>query len=724
LKVTVSWLREFVDFDLGVEELCRGLTFLGLEVENAYPERDAPDGEELLELSHAGGFELDDTVLDLEITPNRPDCLSVVGIAREISLLVGQPLRTTKVELLEAGRGVETAAGLEVLKAAACPRYMGRVITGITVCESPVWLKRRLLAVGLHPINAVVDLSNYIMLETGLPTHCFNLDELSDKTVVVRFARRGERILTLDEEERELTADTLVIADSQKPIAIAGIIGGLDSAISESTVSVFLECAHFDPPLIRRASRRLALSTDSSYRFERGADICALEDVSRRAASQIAGLCGGSILAGALEFYPVPYRSRSLRLRPERVNSVLGTKIDSHVMEKMLLSLGFAIGRDADSTDVAHRPTMAKSAENEADLMWVEPPSFRPDVVREEDLIEEIARAYGYDRIRPELPRTRFSTGRLDPDVKLQRKVREKLKDIGLCEAWTLSLVGDEFLDRCRVPEGDPLRAGVRLINPLSGDQDTLRTFMLPCLLSSASHSARHKELDRWLFGLGNVFINDGKETPEEKMRLCIVGCGDPLPANWARPEGKGSFYHIKGIVERTFDGLNLPAPVIEPHELPFAAPNGGFGLRLGSEPVGFLGKLHPEVSRSFDLPDDCYFAEVELGNLKKLMTPAQGYEQYPLFPAVVLDLAITLKKGTQHSQVEAIMREVGGDLAENIGLFDRYKGKQIASDRIGLAYSITYRAKDRTLTVSEAFARHQEIIDSLSKRLDAELRQ
>ena len=709
MKVTVSWLREFVDFDLGVEELCRGLTFLGQEVENAYPEPEVPDGEELIELSHQEGFELDDTVLDLEITPNRPDCLSVVGIAREVSLLVGQPLRTTKVELLEAGRCVETAAGLEVPETEACPRYIGRVITGITVCESPVWLKRRLLAVGLRPINAVVDLSNYIMLETGQPTHCFDLDKLSDKTVVVRFARGGERIVTLDEEERELISDTLVIADSQKPIAIAGIIGGLDSGISKSTVSVFLESAYFDPPMIRRASRRLALSTDSSYRFERGADICVLEHASRRAASQIAELCGGSILAGALESYPVPYLIRSLRLRPERVNHILGTKIDSHAMEKILLSLGFAIGRDTDET--------------EADLMWVEPPSFRPDVRREEDLVEEIARAYGYDRIAPELPRTRLSTGRLHPDVRLQRKVREKLKDIGLCEAWTLSLVGDELMDRCRVPEGDPLRAGVRLINPLSGDQDMLRTFVLPCLLSSASHSARHKELDRWLFGLGNVFIDDGEETPEEKMRLCIVGCGDPLPANWARQEGKGSFYHIKGIVEITLDGLNLPAPTIEPLELPFAAPNEGFGLRLDSRSIGFLGRLHPEVSQSFDLPDDCHFAEVELGNLKKMMTPAQGYEQYSLFPAVVLDLAITLKKGTQHSQVEAITREIGGDLIENIGLFDRYEGKQIPSGRVGLAYSITYRAKDRTLTVSEAFERHREIIVSLSKRLNAELR-
>ncbi len=710
MKVTVSWLREFVDFDLGVEELCRGLTFLGQEVESAYPERDAPDGQQLLELSQQEGFELDDTVLDLEITPNRPDCLSVVGIAREISLLVGQPLRTTKVELKEAGRGVETAAGLEVSETEACPRYIGRVVTGITVRESPVWLKRRLLAVGLRPINAIVDLSNYIMLETGQPTHCFDLDKLLDKTVVVRFARGGERLVTLDDEERELIADTLVIADSQKPVAIAGVMGGLDSSISASTVSVFLESAYFDPPLIRRASRRLGLSTGSSYRFERGADICALEQVSRRAASQIAELCGGSILAGSLESYPVAYRARSLRLRPERVNRLLGTRISSHAMEKILLSFGFAIGRDIE--------------EEEASSMWVEAPSFRPDVRREEDLVEEIARAYGYDRIPPELPRARLSTGRLNPDVKLQRKVKDILKGIGLCEAWTLSLVGDELMDRCRVPEGDPLRAGVRLINPLSGDQDTLRTFMLPCLLSSASHSARHKELDRWLFGLGNVFIDGGEERPEEKTHLCIVGCGDPLPANWARQEGKASFCHVKGIVERAFDGLNLPAPAIEPRELPFAAPNEGFGLRLGSRSVGFLGKLHPEVSQSFDLPDDCYFAEVELGNLQEMMTPARGYEQYSLFPAVILDLAITLKKGTQHSEVEAIMREIGGDLIENIALFDRYEGKQVPSDRIGLGYSITYRAKDRTLTVPEAFERHEQIINSLSKRLDAELRQ
>ncbi len=699
-----------MDFGLGVEELCRGLTFLGLEVEGAYPEREAPDNQELIELSRAEGFELDDTVLDLEITPNRPDCLSVVGIAREVSLLVGQPLRTAKVELSEAGRGVETAAVLEVAQTEACPRYVGRVITGIRVCESPVWLKRRLLAVGLRPINAVVDLSNYIMLETGQPTHCFDLDKLCDGTVIVRFARQGERIITLDERERELTADTLVIADSHKPIAIAGVMGGLDGGITEATVNVFLECANFDPLLIRRTSRRLGLSTDSSYRFERGVDICELERIGRRAASQIAELCGGSILAGALESYPAPHRSRALRLRPERVNHILGTRIDSHAMEKILLSLGFVIGKDTD--------------EDEADLMWVEPPSFRPDVRREEDLVEEIARAYGYDRIRPELPRSQLSTGRLNPDIELQRNVKETLKSLGLCEVWTLSLVGDELLDRCNVPEGGPFRAGVRLINPLSGDQDVLRTFMLPCLLSCASHNARHKELDRWLFGLGNVFVDRGEERPSERMRVCVVGCSDPLPANWARRAGKAGFYHIKGLVERTLDGLNLPAPAIEPRELPFAAPNEGFGLRLGSESTGFLGRLHPDVAASFDLPDDCYFAELELGGLKEMARPARRYEQYSAFPAVVLDLAIALKKGIRNSEVEAIMREIGGEFVENIALFDRYEGKQIPSDRVSLAYSITYRAKDRTLTGSEAFERHQQIIDGLSKRLDAELRQ
>jgi len=700
-----------VDFALGVEELCRGLTFLGQEVGSAYPERDVPGGEELIQLSHDDGFELDDTVLELEITPNRPDCLSVVGIARELSFLVGQPLRTKKKELSEAGRAVETAAALEVRETGACPRYIGRVITGITVCESPVWLKRRLLAVGLRPINAVVDFSNYFMLETGQPLHCFDLDKLSDRTVVVRFAREGERIVTLDEEERELCADTLVIADSRKPIAIAGIMGGIDSAIGRSTVNVFLECAHFDPLLLRRASRRLALSTDSSYRFERGVDLCDMERISRGAASQIAELCGGSILAGALESYPVPYRTRSLRLRPKRVNRILGTDMDSHAMEKILLSLGFVIGKNTE--------------DDEADLMWVEPPSFRSDVEREEDLVEEIARAYGYDRIPQKMPTTLLSSGRLHKELKLQRSVKETLQSLGLCEAWTLSLVGDELLDRCRVPEGDALRAGVRLMNPLSGDQDMLRTFMLPCLLSCASHSARRNELDRWLFGLGNVFIDRGEERPEERMRLCIVGCGDPLPANWARQEGKGGFYHIKGIVERTLDGLDLPAPTIEPNNtLPFAAPNEAFELRLGPKPIGFLGKLHPEVSLSFDLPDVCFFAELELGNLRERVAPVRGYEQYSPYPAVILDLAITLKKGTQHREVESVVREIGGDLMENVALFDRYEGKQIPSDRVGLAYSITYRAKDRTLTVSEAFGRHQEIIDALSRRLDARLRQ
>ena len=710
MKVTVSWLREFVDFDLGVESLCRGLTFLGQEVESVYSERDSAEAESLLKLSADEGFELDDTVLDLEITPNRPDCLSVVGIAREVSLLVDKPLRLRKVKLAEAGRPVEDAATLEVRETEACPRYIGRVITGITVGESPVWLKRRLLAVGLRPLNAVVDLSNYIMLETGQPTHCFDLDKLLNKAVVVRFARRGERIVTLDEVERELYPDMLVIADSERPVAIAGVMGGVNTAISSSTTSVFLECAYFDPPLIRRASRRLGLSTEASYRFERGADIGALEKVSRFAASQIAELCGGSILAGSIESYPVPYRPQSVRFRPERVNRVLGTKIEPHAMEKILLTLGFGIGKDAD----------VKRSEQ----MWVEPPSFRPDVSREEDLIEEVARAYGYDRIPAELPKVRLFTGRLNPDVQLMRRIKQSLKSLGLCEVWTLSLVGDGLLDRCHIPQDDPLRAGVRLMNPLSSDQDMLRTFMLPGVLTCASHNARHKELDHWLFGLGNVFIDRGEMTPEERMHVCIVGCGDPLPFNWARGKGNGSFYHMKGIVERMLEDLHLPSAKIEPHELPFAERDVGFSVRVGSEPVGFLGQLGADVAESFDLSRDCYFAELDLHVLKDLTALPRKYRRYSVFPAVVLDLAVTLPRETQSGEAEAIIREVGGELVESVTLFDRYQGKQIPSDRVSLAYSIKYRSSDRTLTVEEAFQRHQKIIEELSRRLGGKLRE
>ncbi|MBN1593785.1 MAG: phenylalanine--tRNA ligase subunit beta [Candidatus Coatesbacteria bacterium] len=710
MKVTLSWLREFVDFGIGLNELCRGLTFLGLEVEDTYSELEAPYSKELASLARAEGFELDDTIIDIEVTPNRPDCLSVIGIAREISLLVNKPLQKPKYELAEAGRGVETASTLKVLQTEACPRYIGRVISGIRVCESPAWLKRRLLAVGLRPINAVVDLSNYIMLETGQPTHCFDLDKLSDHSVVVRFAKNGERIVTLDDIERKLTSGTLVIADSRKPIAIAGVMGGLHSAITETTNNVFLECANFDPPLIRRTSRELPLSTDSSYRFERGVDLLEMRSICDRTASQISSICGGSILAGDLESYPEPYRPQSLRLRPKRVNQVLGASIDSHAMEKILLSLGFVIGRDTDEAELG--------------AMWVEAPSFRPDVTREEDLIEEIARAYGFDRIKPDLPKTPLLTGRLSSEVKMQRKIKEVLKGLGLCEVWTLSLIGDELLNRFQIPEESPLKSGMRLINPLSGDQDTLRTFLLPGIMSCLSHNARHKELDNWLFGLGNVFANKGEEQPEEQMHLCIVGCGDPIPSNWARHPGKIGFQHVRGFVESIFDALRLPALRIEPHDYPFMAREGGFDVYAGTEQVGFTGQIHPDVAASFDVPTNCYFAELNISKFASMTLLVKRFRPYSVVPAVILDLAVMLNKGTLNSEVEAIIREIGGDLLGKVALFDRYEGKQIPSNKVSLAYSITYRAKDRTLTGSEAFERHQRIIDGLSERLEAELRQ
>lgn len=710
MRVTISWLRDFVDFDLATEDLCRGLTHLGLEVEAVYPEGEGESGDELVQLARSEGFELDDTVIDFEVTPNRPDCLSIMGIAREVSILSGRPLKQEHVTLSESGRAVETAAELEVLSVDACPRYMGRVLTGIESRESPAWVKRRLLAVGLRPVSNVVDVANYVMLETGQPMHCFDLAKLRGQKVLVRFAKPGERILTLDDEEVELQASDLVIADSEVPVAIAGIIGGQGSAISKSTVSVFLECAVFDAHQIHSTQRRLALTTDASYRFERGVDICASEWACRRATNMLMQLCGGTLLAGSLESYPNPPKARAVRLRPWRIERILGVDIGAFAIEKTLLSLGFTTAREKDDRN--------------REQFWVEPPSFRADVTIEEDLVEEIARVYGYGKIAPTLPTTRMSGGRLNPEVRLQREVRALLCSLGLCEAWTLSLSGEDVLTKCRIPEDHVLRSGVKLLNPLSADQNMLRTFLLPGLLTVASHNSRHKTLDRWLFSLGSVFSGREEARPEERTQLCILACGDFAQTNWARRQEKASFYHLKGLLERIIDMLRLGGSSLEPRRLPYAAETECCEVRVASESIGNLGKLHPEVADSFDLPADCYFAELDLQSLSSVDGRAKEYEPFPHFPAVVLDLAITIEKGARHSEVEAIIRELGGDLIDDIVLFDRYEGKQIPRDRIGLAYSISYRASDRTLMVSEAFKQHQRIIDSLSKRLGAVLRQ
>jgi len=709
MRVTVGWLREFVDFDLSVEELCRGLTFLGVEVSSFYSERQCEAAGELLRLSQEEGFELDDTVIDLEITPNRPDCLGVIGVAREVSVLADVPVRQRRVRLSESGREAASAASLEVVAQDACPRYIGRVVAGIKVGESPGWLKRRLLAVGLRPVNNVVDIANYLMIETGQPMHCFDLDKLAGGQVVVRFAKAGEHLLMLDGQDRALFPEALVIADAVGPVALAGVMGGADSAVVDTTRNVFVECAVFDRRLIRRTSRRLGLQTESSYRFERGVDIGATDDVSKRAAQLISELCGGSILAGSLEAYPRPYQPRSVRFRPERVCRILGTRIDAHLMEKMLLSLGFAVCREVDDQD---------------GTILVEPPSFRVDVSCEEDLVEEVARVYGYDRIAPQLPRPRLSTDRLTTELRLHRRVRQTLKSFGMCEVWTLGLIGDSLLERCLVGQEHPLRRCVVLRNPLSSDEDRLRSFLLPSLLLAASHNARHKVLDRWLFGLGNVFVHVGEKAPRERMHIAILGSCDIWPENWARRGTKASFFHVKGVVARLMEELALPEPELSPAFLPFAEASECCEVSVSGEPVGFLGRVHPEVAAAFALSGPVYFAELNLQTIGKLRPHQRKFRPFSLFPAVVLDLSVTVSKDTHHSQVEAIIREVGAELVEDVKLFDRYEGEQVPPDRVSLAYSITYRAKDRTLTVEEAFGRQQKVVEALSERIGARLRE
>ncbi|MCD6326591.1 phenylalanine--tRNA ligase subunit beta [bacterium] len=708
MKVTTSWLHEYVDFSLPIDELCVRLTQAGLEVESCYNEAEAKHGDELVALSQQSGFPLDDMVLDLEITPNRPDCLSIVGIAREVSVICGKPFLQKKVNIANAGPDVATAATLQVMEPQACPRYIGIVISGIEVGESPTWLKRRLMAVDLRPINNVVDISNYLMIETGQPLHCFDLDNLQERKVIVRFAREGERIVTLDEEERKLSHGTLVIADAKRPVAIAGVMGGLLSGIGDSTTNLFLECAAFDAPLIRKTARAISLHTESSHRFERGVDLKRGELCSQMAAAMIVECCGGSILPGVLESCPERQEASRIWLRPEWVNEVLGTSIPEAKMHKILLSLGFSICRDEDSS---------------TGRMWVEPPSFRLDVVGEEDLVEEIARVHGFDAIEPRMPRTQLSSGRLDIRSKLHRRIKGTLKSMGLCEVFTLSLFGDDLLDKCRIPTEDKLRSGVRLKNPLNEDEGILRTFLLPSVLSCASHNARHKALDSWLYGLGRVFIDEGSKTPDEQIRLSVVIHGEQAPPNWTTEAHAASFYHIKGILERIASDMGLDEPSLTPADVPYGVSGQCFDLIVDSKRLGLMGKLHPDVSAAFDLTSDCYFAELSLDIMMQMQAPQRGYTRFSLFPSVTLDLAITLKKGISHDQVASVIREIGKGLVKGITLFDRYEGKQIPADRVGLAFSIVYGAADRTLVAAEALERHQAIIDGLSEQLGAILR-
>ena len=678
MKVPIEWLKEYVEIDLPPEELAEKLTMAGTEVSA---------------IEHYGG-EISD-VFEVDILPNRGDCLSVIGMAREVAAVTQKSLKLPRVEIEEKNKEISTVARVEIKDFELCPRYMARVIEGVKVSESPDWLKNRLIAGGLRPINNVVDITNYVLLEMGQPLHAFDLNTLKDQKIIVRRAQKKEKIVTLDNETRELDENILVIADAQRPVAIAGVMGGRETEVSEITTSVLLESAYFEPSSINRVSKTLKLRTEASIRFERGVDWEGVARALDRAAALIRQLAGGEVLRGVIDIKEAERRPKIITLRPERVNKILGTEIKTEEMVKILKSLGFQIP-DIQITGYPDIPVTI--------------PFFRAgDIEREIDLIEEIARIYGYDKIPSTKPRVLVEEVGISRDERIKSKIREVLTGAGLTEITTFSIVSPESFNSINMPKTDSRRNVLQIANPISEEISIMRTTLLPSLLEGLKHNANRQIEEIAVFEIGKVYLPSTKKLPTERLSLAGALMGE-----------NENFYHLRGIIELLFGELGIECQFSSQTHYALH-PQRSLAIQLTTS--GYFGELHPDVQKSYDLPFKTYVFEIDLEPIFSLSPSPKIFKALPKFPSVRRDIAVIVPENVSHDAIVEVIKEKGKPLLEEIKLFDIYRGKPIPEGYSSLAYALTYRSLEKTLTDQEVNAQHAEIVKALTERLKVKVR-
>lgn len=828
MKVTVNWLKQYVDFDWSTEELTERLTLLGIEVEGVQPirgdfegvvvarvitrdkhpnadklsvcrvsdgigerqivcgaqnfkagdkvplilpgstlpakpgdkepftikvgkirgveshgmmcsadELGLPPGEDgLLILPSAAtigqpfgqflGRPGSDTVYDLEITPNRPDLTSLIGIAREISAVTGNPLRIPVVEnesFATAPGDAQEWVAVHLEAPDLCPRYTARVIRGVKIGPSPEWLKATLERVGLRSINNVVDVTNYVMWETGQPLHAFNYHSLAKgssgkPTIVVRRRQDGEKLVTLDGQERALPAESLLIADENQGVALAGVMGGRNSEITASTTDVLLESAYFVPTGIRRTSKLTGLRSDASYRYERGADIEVVDYASRRAAALLSELAGGTIVSGVVDAYPVPGKRKSIALRYRKVNELLGTQLSSDEIAGFLGRLELRPPANVTSLEPTHADETLRSEE----CLIVEVPAFRVDLKREVDLIEEVARLYGVDRIPTSAPRGALGSHKFDGVFDELTEVRRILTGLGLDEAQGQTLVNAKSARSTSADGSEP----VALANPLSSDMDLLRPTLLTGLLDSLRHNLHQRNLSVRLFEVGRTFSKKEGQL-REGWRLAVLMTGVRHLPFW---EGDGrdanlDLFDLKGVIEDFAEAFGISGS-----NWKTAITSDSFFLEsvemtLGNNIfLGKLGQLAPLLARQYDARDPVLLAELDLDQLLRRRSRTASFKPLPQFPSIRRDLALVVPESVTHQAVLDVVRKLKAPNLEAIDLFDLFRGSPILDGQKSMAYSFTYRASDRTLREEEVTAAQSRIADALKTSLGATLRE
>lgn len=640
---------------------------------------------------------LGDAILDLDITTNRPDCLSILGIAWEVAALTGKPVLPPKISYEERGDPIERKASVEIADPDLCPRYCASLITDVKVGQSPPWMQQRLLACGMRPINNIVDVTNYVMLEYGQPLHAFDFDKVRKKRIIVRRVREGEKLTTIDGVERELSTDILAIADGEGPVAIAGVMGGSPSEVTEDTTTVLIESANFDRVSLRRTSASLKLRTEASLRFEKGLSpelpIVAL----RRATQLMAQISQSQIAKGIIDVYPGKKETKPIPLTTKQVERVLGIKVKREKIAEVLRSLGFS----------------AEPAGSDKLLVTV--PYWRTDIRLAEDLVEEIARIIGYDEIPTTLPSGALPQYQPDPMRSLRERVSHILVGCGMQEVITYSLTNIEMLRKVAssvVP--------LRIANPITTEQEYLRTTLRPGLLKILAANEKHEEGGIRLFEAGKVYLPRQGDLPEECQMLAGLLSGPRLDRSW-HGEGQAlGFFDAKGVLETLFERLGIAAS-FEPTEDLIFSPSRAARVMVGSEDLGVLGELHPRVAEGFGISRPVYLFEIDLQKLLPITLELRRYQPIPRFPATLRDIALVVDGAIPAKRVQEIIES--SPLVAKVTLFDVYTGEQVPRGKKSLAYRILYQSPSRTLTDEEVNGEQERILERLGRELGAILR-
>ncbi len=670
--VSIDWLKDFVSFTESPEEIADSLTGAGLET-----------------IVSDGG-----KTLDIDLTPNRPDCMSHLGVAREIAILTGGKLSSPEMSLAESSSAASESVSINIENSEGCPRYAARVVRDISMKPSPDWMIQRLEQCGVRSINSVVDISNYVLLELGNPLHTFDLGTVADRVINVRSAKKGEKFVTLDGEKRSLSTDHLLICDGERPVGLAGIMGGQNTEVSDETTDVLIECAYFDPVTIRRGSKLLGMSTEASKRFERGADYDDLHAALDRTAQLIREICGGECLSGVLDCYPKKIEPKSVSLSQSRADSIIGVEFDDQFITSTLDGLGINHSKKGDGY-----------------LCTI--PSFRPDLERPIDLIEELGRHYGFDRIPPKVSYRGDLLGVMDDEERTADSIKNYFCGVGFSEAMTNSLMSEDDAETVSSET-------VSVANPLSRDMSVLRPTLLPGMLSAVRHNLRRGENDLALFEFGNAFLKKGKGWKEVPL-FSGVACGEWRRKGWRSSPLQFDLHLMKGVVESLADRYRLSGAFVADTEK-----NGpisdGLGYEVDGSAAVTFGTVNNELLSHYEIEIPVIFFDLNL-EMFTADGDAISFQKLPQFPGIDRDISLAVAADVTAEDIEKIIRKNGGEFLRGVRLYDIYEGDQLDAGTKSMTFSLTFRSDEQTLEDEDVDSQMEKIISETSSVLNAKLR-